>query len=350
MNKEYWYIENEQQIGPLNLNEFLAKKLSDETIVWFEDLSDWTEYKNVKFQVSKPNETVSKKKSYKKTILIIWLTSVLCALLAGGYFIYDKYSFNDDDAKKVVIQFFEMSKTESIDNEIYPAYNKIRQVILMKNNYKINSINKDSETGNYNVYAEYIHNEYYKYPISFVVEKKNGKVQIKSSRGLCFHIYNGIYKYGEALGVLNGKENDQEMSKIIFRKNLENDYLGAERLEFFLMRLDLEANVNVDYSTYGTASGTVSLQNKSEFDLEYSDINFKVKFLDSEDNVLGTKNVDFILGVKAGQSEQGHFYASGINNNWTKYDASLEIIQTDRLKEKVQKKVIERVKNGEYKK
>lgn len=350
MNKEYWYIESEQQIGPFHLNEFLAKNLGDETIVWFDGLTDWTEYKNIKSQLSKPNNTTSSKKRNKKPIIITALITVFCALVVSGYFIYEKYSFKEEDAKKVIIQFFEMSKTENIDDKIYPAYDKISRAIIMKNNYKINSINEDPVTGNYNVYAEYIHNESFKYPISFVVEKKNGRVQIKSSRGLCFYLYNGIYDYGEALGELNGKENDQEMSKIILRKNLANNYLGAESIEFFLMRLVMEANVKIDYSYFGSASGSVFLHNKSDYDLENSDINFKVNFLDSEGNVLASKNVDFLLGVKAGQSAQGHLYASGINDNWTKYDATFEIIRTDRLKEEARKRIIEKARNGEYEK
>jgi hypothetical protein len=39
--KEYYIFINEEQLGPLNIDELKAKKLSRETKVWFEGLEDW---------------------------------------------------------------------------------------------------------------------------------------------------------------------------------------------------------------------------------------------------------------------------------------------------------------------
>lgn len=348
MNKEFWYIENEQQIGPFTLNEFLAKKLRDETIVWYDGLSDWTEWRNVKDQISRQPLKNVNKSTMNKTILALIIFVILCAGGIGGYFLYDKYSFKEEDAKNVVTQFFEMSRVGNVDEKIYPNYNKISPCILMKNDFRITSVSEDPNTGNYNVFTEYIHNEEHKYPILFVVEKRDGTVQIKSSRGLCFLLYNGVFDYGVALGELDGSENDQEISKKATIKNLKQNYLEAESVEFFLMRLVMEADVKINYSYFGTVSGSVFLQNNSDYDLQNSDINFKVNFLDPDGNILASKNVDFLLGVKAGQSEQGHLYASGINDNWTRYNATFEIVQTDRLKEEIRKKIIEKAKRGEY--
>lgn len=39
--KEYYIFINEEQLGPFNIDELKAKKLSRETKVWFEGLEDW---------------------------------------------------------------------------------------------------------------------------------------------------------------------------------------------------------------------------------------------------------------------------------------------------------------------
>jgi hypothetical protein len=40
--KEYFYFDEEERHGPLKLDELLKKKISKETLIWFEGLKNWT--------------------------------------------------------------------------------------------------------------------------------------------------------------------------------------------------------------------------------------------------------------------------------------------------------------------
>ena len=43
----YFYIENEEQKGPVNLEQLIALSISEKTLIWYEGLDDWTEAKNI---------------------------------------------------------------------------------------------------------------------------------------------------------------------------------------------------------------------------------------------------------------------------------------------------------------
>lgn len=44
---KYFYIENEEQKGPVNLEELGALPISEKTLIWHEGLDDWKEAKNI---------------------------------------------------------------------------------------------------------------------------------------------------------------------------------------------------------------------------------------------------------------------------------------------------------------
>ncbi len=45
--KEYYYITNGEQFGPINLNDLVELNLDTSTLVWTEDLPNWIELKNL---------------------------------------------------------------------------------------------------------------------------------------------------------------------------------------------------------------------------------------------------------------------------------------------------------------
>lgn len=44
---KYFYIENEEQKGPVNFEELIALPITEKTLIWYEGLDEWTEAKNI---------------------------------------------------------------------------------------------------------------------------------------------------------------------------------------------------------------------------------------------------------------------------------------------------------------
>ena len=41
-NKEYFFVRENQKYGPISLEEIINSKLSGDTLIWYEDLDEWT--------------------------------------------------------------------------------------------------------------------------------------------------------------------------------------------------------------------------------------------------------------------------------------------------------------------
>jgi len=47
--KKYFYIDsNDQQVGPLTIDELKKSNITVETLIWYDELNNWTELKNLK--------------------------------------------------------------------------------------------------------------------------------------------------------------------------------------------------------------------------------------------------------------------------------------------------------------
>ena len=44
---KYFYIENEEQKGPVNIEELGSLSITEKTLIWHEGLDEWKEAKNV---------------------------------------------------------------------------------------------------------------------------------------------------------------------------------------------------------------------------------------------------------------------------------------------------------------
>lgn len=341
MNKEYWYIENEEQIGPFDLNEFLAKKLSDETIVWFDGLTDWTAFKNVKSQLTKPNETMPSKKRNKKPIFISFLITTFCALVVGGYLIYDKYSFNEEDAKNAVVKFYEMIRSghNNVDDKLYPDYDKIGSVLIIKKNYKIKDVIKN-DAGEYEIFTEYLHNVKEPTPISFIVHKVNGEIKIKSSRGISYAFYDDSYEYGMRKRSFKGNETDAEIGKIDRKHHVSNEFKSLQDWELTRIKLGVQAKVSIQNSGYGLLNGSVSVFNGSDYDLEQIDFDCKVNYFDYDDNLIDSDPVYIFSGLKSGERYSNRIFPSSFSN-FSQYSIEFTLNENENLKSKIRKWVIE---------
>ncbi|MBK7799827.1 MAG: DUF4339 domain-containing protein [Saprospiraceae bacterium] len=45
--KKYFYIKNEKELGPFDLEELKSEKIKRDTLVWFQGIKDWTKASNV---------------------------------------------------------------------------------------------------------------------------------------------------------------------------------------------------------------------------------------------------------------------------------------------------------------
>lgn len=341
MNIEYWYIENEQQIGPFHLNEFLAKNLADKTIVWFDGLADWTEYKNVKSQLSKPNETIPSQKRNKKPIFITLLIAAFCVLVVGGYFIYDKYSFNEEDAKNAVVKFYEMVRSghNNVDDKLYPDYDKIGSVLLIHKNYKIKDVIKN-DAGEYEIFTEYLHDVKEPTPISFMVHKVNGEIKIKSSRGISYTFYNDSYDYGMRKRSFKGNETDAEIGEIDRKYHISNEFKSLQDWELTQIKISIDANVSIQNSGYGLLNGSVSVFNGSDYNLEQIDFDCKVIYYDYDDNIIDSDPVYIFSGLKSGERYSNRIFPSSYSN-FSQYSIDFKLNENENLKSKIRKSLIE---------
>ena len=338
MNKEYWYIENDQQKGPFNLTDFLAKELNDKTIVWCEGLPDWYEFGEVKDSII-PKEISKRKK--RSPLFLVSLFIALCGLIIGSFFLYEKYSFTEDDAKNAVIKFYEMIKTghNNVDETLYPDYNKIGTVIVIQKSYRIKNILKN-EFNEYEVFTEYLHYDNEPIPIYFIVHKINGEIKIKSSRGLSYTFYDDTYDYGIRKRSFKGNETDAEIGEIDRKHKISNEFKSLQDFELTRIKLGINAVVSIQSSEYGLPYGSVSVFNGSDYDLDRTDFDCKVNYYDNYDNLIDSEPVYIFSGLKSGETFSDRIFPNSFSN-FSQYSIEFKLNESENIKTKIRKWLIE---------
>ena len=94
--KQYYYLDGQKQYGPFSKTMLKSLGVTEDTLVWYEGLSDWKNAKDIEdlsdlFQKD-PTPPTLPKKSKKKTI--IWCSVVLLTLVVlsvVGFIGYDLY-------------------------------------------------------------------------------------------------------------------------------------------------------------------------------------------------------------------------------------------------------------------
>lgn len=269
------------------------------------------------------------------------LTIVICFGLVVGYFAYKRFSLSEEEAKKAVLTFYQMSKAQTVDKSIYPSRSQIDLSLILKKDLVINDISKNPETGMYDVYTEYIYNESYKYPIVFNVEKKNGIVQIKSSKGLCYHLYNGVFDLGVALNKIDPKATDVEISKAIIKESLQQHYKSLESMEMILLNIQLKLSTNISSSYIN-----VLLKNESEYDLNYDDVDCKIEFLDNYGNIINSKKVNFTSTISAKQTTTASMFYPRVLYDFDTYQVTGKIVKTDNIIALLKETILSNIREG----
>lgn len=131
-NRQYFYLKNGQQIGPVSFEELKKLSICKDTLVWHEGLSDWTQAQNVDelktlFVVAPPpipnniqsaNEKVTNKevsKTKKSKPIVVFLFIVIILMVAG-------IAITEFDVIDSIADMFAPPKTEA----------QLRQELLRK--------------------------------------------------------------------------------------------------------------------------------------------------------------------------------------------------------------------------
>lgn len=71
-NKEFYYAKGDDNVGPIFLDELKTLELSDDTLIWYDGIANWTELKNIPelypiLNIKKTPPPLPKKQSITKT-------------------------------------------------------------------------------------------------------------------------------------------------------------------------------------------------------------------------------------------------------------------------------------------
>jgi hypothetical protein len=263
---------------------------------------------------------------------------VLVVIAILGFFLYQRLSFTEKVARDTANRFFNLMTNKNPDyksiKEIYPILNFSR--VVFKTPCTINNISKNSD-GDYEVYATYSPNEVYSYPISLVISKGNNEVTIKSSRGISYSYYDKTLEYGKKKGCLTGDENDFQLEEIIREKRLRNELemRTNSRLEDFYRNIESRANI---HGGYGVITLDIIIRNNNNFNFVYGDLDCKVNYYDSADNLTSSDDVTLYDGVAANSFATRTLMK--VINNAVRCRVIKKINITDELKNRVKDLII----------
>lgn len=234
----------------------------------------------------------------KKTLK---LSFIIALLFISGFFVYMKFSLTEEDARNTSKRLFNMLMMENVNktelNKLYPSINEMGSWIILKKPCHINNISKNSD-GDYEVYATYNSAQNINYPIFILVGGNSSGPIIKSSKGLNYAYFDKVFEYGKKIGLLTGEEDDVEMGSIIFVKGIrsELEIKAQERLDEIYKNLKTTSNI-INYSDY--VSGSISIINNNNIVFEYPELEFKIDFVDRNNQITFSKNEDILINVNA---------------------------------------------------
>jgi hypothetical protein len=274
------------------------------------------------------NEFLNENGNLKKVYLIAGSVIVTCVIILASYFLYQRFTLTEDEAKNASNRFLNMLVMKNNYDQfedIYPDFNQIGARVVPNELPKINNISKNSE-GDFEVYTS-IGN----IPIFLLISKSNNKAIIKSSKGISYAYYNKELEYGKKKGCLTGIENDVEMGIIIKNKNLSTDLELETDLRMSLIYSKLKVSDNIK-EQYNYASGTVTITNENDFSFEYGDIDCTVEFYNSNGDIVNSSELSF-YDIKANSSASTSVFAD--TKNAVKFNIIRTVKNSDRLKNKI---------------
>ncbi len=275
----------------------------------------------------------NKDKNLKNIYLIAGSVLVTCVIILASYFIYERFTLSEEEAKNTSNRFFNMLAMENSSfkdfEDVYPNFSYLGHRVAPRKKCEINSITKNSD-GDFEVYSS-IGNV----PIYLLISKISNKAIIKSSKGINYAYYNRVLEYGKKKGCLTGIENDSEMGMIIEDKRLNS---GLE-LETNFKINDIYYNLKITNDikqNYGMTSGNVTIKNNNYFDIGYGDLDCIVEFYNRNGSIVSSEKLYF-FEIKAQGSASSSVYSS------SQSAVSFKIIPTVKNTEEIKNKIRDRI-------
>jgi hypothetical protein len=291
-------------------------------------------------------EIIQKPKKSKKNVILFFLFFVVTFLLIGSYFLYQKLSFSEKDARENANRLFSMLSMSNLESklvsEVYPDFSKIDNYILLKRKCIITNISENSD-GDFEVYANYKLSANSIYPIFLIIGKVDNKIIVKSSKGLCYAYYNNLLEYGKKKGCLIGSENDVEMATIIKNKNLQVLYNIDISSKYSEIKKNIEINDNINSSGYGFINGNITLYNNNNFNLSSLDFDCELILYNYNDEIVHSDKIYFFQGINSHSSASSNVMTS--SHNSVKYKVNIKLRQGYSLKNKIETLVIQEAYN-----
>ena len=274
----------------------------------------------------------NKDKNLKKIYLIGGSVIFTCVILLASYFIYERFTLSEEEAKNTSNRFFNMLVMKNYSDQfvdVYPNFNQIGARVAPFELPKINNISKNSD-GDFEVYSS-IGN----IPIYLLISKSNNKAIVKSSKGINYAYYNRVLEYGKKKGCLTGNENDIEMGKIIEDKKLKSDLELETKFKINDIYYNLKITNDIKQS-YGMTSGNVTIKNNNYFDIGYGDLDCIVEFYNRNGNIVSSEKLYF-FEIRAQGSASSSVYSS------SESAVSFKIIPTVKNTEEIKNKIRDRI-------
>ena len=367
---KYYYLDGTAKLGPYTLKEISSRNLSEKTMVFREDMSNWEPLSNFEELHKNKNEfeiedkialdeiKIEKTSSsrlkntkinnlQKKTITIvsILIAIVLLGLLASYY--YNRVTLSEKEARDASNRFFNILMVENSNagdiEKLYPFFSEIGSRIAMKSICSINNISRRPD-GDFDVFAAYQPDENNSYPIYLLIGKAKGSAIIKSSKGINYAYFDKVLEYGKKLGCLNGSEDDAQMGRIISEKKLRTTFNFLVEFKTQSLYDNIKSSSNVHYE-YGWISGDVTITNNNDIDLYYGDIDCSIEFYDNSGQITHSSKIYLFNGVKAHSSASGSVYADSQRSARYKI---IPTLNTNSLKDRIKDKIIEESSIGCY--
>lgn len=345
--KKYWIIIGKEQKGPFDFEELFKYNINPKSKVWYNGIKDWTVFESLpdflEYQNYVKNQTIKKKKNSNKLFLIIL---ALIAVSILSFFLFNKFSFTEEMAKKETERLFSLLSIENPNQDelekIYPNYSKIGQRLLLKEKIEINNVSKNS-LGNYDVFATY--NK--RIPITVEVTRENFENKIISSKGLSYYYHNEIRNYGIKKGCLTGNEDDIELGKIVKSKDLQSNLSidTATKIAEYYDNIKKEENIYESGGYFPTLSGNVTISNNNNVYLDYSSIKCNLLMLDSNDNVIESSPLYFFNTIRPHSSESARVYST-IPNGASKYRVEFDVNISENISNLLKEEVIRNIKKN----
>jgi hypothetical protein len=271
---------------------------------------------------------------------IIFSSFTLIFILVFGFVRCTSNSFSEDDAKKTIMNFYdEIKRNNCTFSNLYPDFRKINNILIISNNYSIKEVFK-KEDGEFEVLTDYFIEDDVVKPISFVLEPKDGKLIIKSSKGLSYHYYDNTFDYGVKMNYFIGNETDVELNTINERLKIKSTLNSEIKKVRMSIAMYVFAEVNIEQGFSGIYRGAATIKNLSKYDLQADDFTCLVKYFDESENLVNSNKIFMFSGLKSGATHSETIFPTG---NFSQYSIEFTLNDDENVNYRIGKHVVDQL-------